>query len=165
MRPGNRYAAVLALAVALGGPGCVATNQTGQARSVETSYPSPDYPATAQPGRASGAAPSPQAGAKLAERPLAAPPPPATINPAPAPAAVKSAPVSAPAAPAAAPSQAGRFAAMDADRNGRITLEEWRAFQEREFRRLDANDDGVISREEMDAPPRATTAPAARPRP
>lgn len=161
MRPGNRYAAVLALAVALGGSGCVTTNQTGQARAVETSYPSPDYPATAEPGPSSAVAPAPQAGAKLAERPLAATPLPATVTPAPAPAAGKPTP----AAPALAPSQAGRFAAMDADHNGRITLEEWRAFQEREFRRLDANDDGVISREEMDAPLRAPAVPAARPRP
>ncbi|MFP5258980.1 MAG: EF-hand domain-containing protein [Acidobacteriota bacterium] len=160
MRPGNRYAAVLALALALGGPGCTATNQTGQARAVETSYPSPDYPATAGSGQPNAVAPAPQAGAKLAERPLATPPP-AAVNPAPAPAAGKPTPV----APVVAPSQAGRFAAMDADHNGRITLEEWRAFQEREFRRLDANDDGVISREEMDAPPRATAVPAARPRP
>jgi Ca2+-binding EF-hand superfamily protein len=45
------------------------------------------------------------------------------------------------------------FEAMDADHNGRVTLEEWRNFHEREFRRLDKNDDGVLTREEMTAPP------------
>ena len=45
------------------------------------------------------------------------------------------------------------FDVMDTDHNGRVTLEEWRAFQEKEFRRLDKNDDGVLTREEMTAQP------------
>jgi len=54
---------------------------------------------------------------------------------------------------------------MDADHNGRISLEEWRNFQEREFRRIDANDDGVITREELGAPSRKNAVPAPQPRP
>lgn len=151
MRRAIRFAALLALAVALGGPACTTTSQPGPARPVQTSYPSPDYPAQAAPAAQVPAAPAAPGGPapKLAERPLT-PPPPAAAAPAPA---------------AAPPVRDGRFDAMDADHNGRITLEEWRNFQEREFRRIDANDDGVITREEMDAPPRKNVAPAARPRP
>jgi hypothetical protein len=54
--------------------------------------------------------------------------------------------------------------AIDADGNGRVTLEEWRNFQEREFRRLDRNNDGVVSREEMAAPGPSRAVPA-RPAP
>ncbi|MEA5090073.1 MAG: EF-hand domain-containing protein, partial [Solidesulfovibrio sp.] len=55
--------------------------------------------------------------------------------------------------PVGAPNMNRLFDAMDADHNGRVTLEEWRNFHEREFRRLDKNDDGVLTREEMAAPP------------
>lgn len=144
----------LVLAAALAGTGCA--RQEAPRPPVATSYPSPDFPPAE--GAAGPAAPGPPAtGAPpLAERPLAAPvarpagPPPATPAAGPAPAAP-------PASPAA-------FSAIDADGNGRITLEEWRNFQEREFRRLDRNNDGVISREEMAAPGPSRAAPA-RPAP
>ena len=145
----------LVLAAALAGAGCV--RQEAPRQPVATSYPSPDFPPAE--GAAGSAAPgSPAAGAPpLAERPLAAPVarpagPPPTASPAAAPAQA-----AVPAAPAA-------FSAIDADGNGRITLEEWRNFQEREFRRLDRNNDGVISREEM-AAPGSSRAASARPAP
>jgi hypothetical protein len=58
----------------------------------------------------------------------------------------------APAATAEAARPQAAFAAIDADGNGRITLEEWRTYQERAFRRHDHNNDGVITRQEMAAP-------------
>ncbi|HML55333.1 MAG TPA: EF-hand domain-containing protein, partial [Solidesulfovibrio magneticus] len=70
----------------------------------------------------------------------------------------------APQAPAAVPATPAALSAIDADGNGRITLEEWRNVQEREFRRLDRNNDGVISREEM-AAPGPSRAASARPAP
>ncbi|MYL84593.1 EF-hand domain-containing protein [Desulfovibrio aerotolerans] len=154
MRQTTRYAAVLALAAALGGAACTATSPQTPARVAQTSYPSPDLPqgeagATAGPAQSPAGGPAP----RLAERPLAVPAP-----------VAKPAPVPAAAAPAAAPGQAARFEALDADRNGRVTLEEWRNVQEREFRRFDANNDGVITREELQAPPRNPVAPAASPR-
>lgn len=54
--------------------------------------------------------------------------------------------------PGGAPHMGLLFDAMDADHNGRVTLEEWRTFQEKEFRRMDKNNDGVLTREEMAAP-------------
>lgn len=151
----------LVLAAALAGAGCV--RQEAPRPPVATSYPSPDFP-PAQ-GAAGPAAPQPPAASAppLAERPLAAPVarpagPPPTASPAAAPAPV------APQAPAAVPAAPAAFSAIDADGNGRITLEEWRNFQEREFRRLDRNNDGVISREEMAAPGPSRPAPA-RPAP
>jgi hypothetical protein len=150
----------LVLAAALAGAGCV--RQEAPRPPVATSYPSPDLP-PAEGAAGSGTQP-PAAGAPpLAERPLAAPVarpagPPPTSTPAAAPAPV------APQAPAAVPAAPAAFSAIDADGNGRITLEEWRNFQEREFRRLDRNNDGVISREEMAAPGPSRAAPA-RPAP
>ena len=148
------HIAGLVLAAALAGTGCVRLEAPRE--PVATSYPSPDFPPAGGPGGAA-APPGPATGAPpLAERPLAAPvarpagPPPASPAAPPASAAV-------PAAPAA-------FSAIDADGNGRITLEEWRNFQEREFRRLDRNNDGVISREEM-AAPGPSRAASARPAP
>ena len=157
MRRITRYAALLALAAALGGSACTAARQPAPARTAQTSYPSPDFPPQTEtvPPAAGGPAPG------LAERPLAPPPsPPPAVRPAPTPASPP--PSASPVAPAV---QAGRFEAMDADHNGRVSLEEWRNFQEREFRRLDANDDGVITREELNAAPRANAAPAPRSRP
>ena len=145
----------LVLAAALAGAGCV--RQETPRQPVATSYPSPDFP-PAQGAAGPAASQPPAAGAPpLAERPLAAPVvrpagPPPTASPAAAPAQA-----AVPAAPAA-------MSAIDADGNGRITLEEWRNSQEREFRRLDRNNDGVISREEM-AAPGSSRAASARPAP
>ena len=154
----------LVLAAALAGAGCV--RQEAPRQPVATSYPSPDFPPAGGPAGPSGstAPPGPATGAPpLAERPLAAPVarpagPPPTASPAVAPAPV------APQAPVAVPASPAAFSAIDADGNGRITLEEWRNFQEREFRRMDRNNDGVISREEM-AAPGPSRAASARPAP
>ena len=141
-------------ALTLTGAGCAAKNAAPPPQ-MKTSYPSPDYmPQTEQ---TPAPAPQPQAAPSSApiERPLAAP---AAAAP-----AVSGAPQPMAGSPAMRPPRAqGRpggpmlsrlFDVMDTDHNGRVTLEEWRAFQEREFRRLDKNDDGVLTREEMTAPP------------
>lgn len=148
--------------------GCAGSN-AAPPRSLETSYPSPDYPArtseTAAPAPAA-AQTTPPATAAPQGRPLYGPV--GQAAPAGAPAAAPAAPATAVSAPqGAVPPMPGRrlgggpgapnmgrlFEAMDTDHNGRVTLEEWRNFQEREFRRLDKNDDGVLTREEMTAPP------------
>lgn len=151
----------LVLAAALAGAGCV--RQEAPRQPVATSYPSPDFP-PAQGAVGPAASQPPAAGAPpLAERPLAAP----VARPAGAPPMASPAAAPAPAAPpasAAAPANSAALSAIDADGNGRITLEEWRNFQEREFRRLDRNNDGVISREET-AAPGSSRAASARPAP
>lgn len=153
--------------------GCAKSSPTPPP-TVRTSYPSPDYPAqTAAPagadmGQASSAAPArplygPVNGAGAAQpvAPAAASAEPSTPRPAPTgfrpPQGMR---------PAGAPNRNRLFQVMDADHNGRVTLEEWRAFHEREFRRLDKNDDGVLTLEEMNAPPPVRPGGAApRPRP
>lgn len=45
------------------------------------------------------------------------------------------------------------FRGLDADRNGRVTLEELRPMVEARFRALDANMDNAITRDELPAPP------------
>ncbi|WP_300161477.1 EF-hand domain-containing protein [Solidesulfovibrio sp.] len=154
-------ACCLALAAGLCA-GCAGESRAPSGKAVQTSYPSPDYnpdqagpPASPSPAPpASVSAPAPQG------RPLYGP----VGQTAPAAAAPAAAPAGVPAqSPAIPPARAGRpagapnmnrlFDAMDADRNGRVTLEEWRNFHEKEFRRLDKNDDGVLTREEMAAPP------------
>jgi len=45
----------------------------------------------------------------------------------------------------------GRFTAMDADRDQRVTLQEEIAFVQRVIRNTDANHDGVLTREEFEA--------------
>lgn len=142
MRPGTAIAAVLALTAAAWAMGGCAGRERHQppARQIAASYPSPDYPPQAVEPATAPPAPRPQG---LSERDL--PPAPAAPEPArPLPAAPPARP-----APAPAPAPEARFNAMDTDRNGRVTLEEWRASHEKEFRRLDQNDDGVLSREEM----------------
>lgn len=152
----------LVLAAALCGAGCA--RQEAPRQPVATSYPSPDFPPAQGEAVAAGpAAPQPSAAGAppLAERPLAAP----VARPAgPPPASPAAAPAPAPQAPAAVPATPAALSAIDADGNGRITLEEWRNVQEREFRRLDRNNDGVISREEM-AAPGPSRAASARPAP
>ena len=144
-----------ALALAAGLCAGCAGESRAPSKPVQTSYPSPDYlPQDTARQAPAAPAPAPQ------DRPLYGPvgqAAPATTAPAAA------APVSAQAAPTGAPDMGRRpvgapnmnrlFDAMDADHNGRVTLEEWRNFHEREFRRLDKNDDGVLTREEMAAPP------------
>lgn len=141
-----------ALALAAGLCAGCAGESRSPSKPVQTSYPSPDYP----PQDAAPQAPAPAPAASAPQgRPLYGP----VGQAAPA----TTAPASAPAAPAGASGMGRRpvgapnmnrlFDAMDADHNGRVTLEEWRNFHEREFRRLDKNDDGVLTREEMAAPP------------
>ena len=148
-----------ALALAAGLCAGCAGESRAPSKPVQTSYPSPDY--LPQDTATQAPAPAPAASASAPQgRPLYGPvgqAAPATTAPAAA------APVSAQAAPTGAPDMGRRpvgapnmnrlFDAMDADHNGRVTLEEWRNFHEREFRRLDKNDDGVLTREEMAAPP------------
>ena len=145
-----------ALALAAGLCAGCAGESRAPSKPVQTSYPSPDY----LPQDAATPAPAAPASAPQ-DRPLYGPvgqAAPAATAP-----AAATAPVAAPAAPQEAPGMGRRpvgapnmnrlFDAMDADHNGRVTLEEWRNFHEREFRRLDKNDDGVLTREEMAAPP------------
>ncbi|MHC1791666.1 EF-hand domain-containing protein [Solidesulfovibrio sp.] len=161
MARATQQTAVLALLAVLAGPGCTTTASPGPARpaqAIETSYPSPDLPPPSGTD-----APAPGAaglGAPVLERSLAGPVPAA---PAPAP-VVRPVPASPPDRPSPPPAADGRFEAMDADRTGRVTLEEWRGHQEREFRRLDANNDGVLTREEL-GPPGKSSGSAARPMP
>lgn len=44
------------------------------------------------------------------------------------------------------------FAVADTDKDGKLTLSEWMAFNNARFDRIDTNDDGVIDRAEWDAP-------------
>ncbi|MHC1712000.1 MAG: EF-hand domain-containing protein [Solidesulfovibrio sp.] len=143
MRPvAAKVAACVLAAVGFGLGGCARQQDRTPPPIIETSYPSPDFP----PQGAEPATSRPAGAGGLVERPLAgqtAPrhsPPPPVVSP-----------------PAATPPAGERFEAIDADHNGRITLEEWRTFQEREFRRLDRHDDGVLTREEMSSPSPAQT--------
>ncbi|UJX42781.1 EF-hand domain-containing protein [Desulfovibrio sp. JY] len=159
MHPVSALAAAM-IALSLVGAGC-ATRNEAPPQPMKTSYPSPDYPPqndqiTPTP------APRPPAGPigrPLADQPrskVAAPatrPAPAGTSPAPCP---------------RAPDPSRLFSAMDKDKNGRVTLEEWRNFHENEFRRLDKNDDGVLTRDEMAAPPSPSSGgarPYAKPSP
>lgn len=155
-------AAMTALTVM--GAGCAAKNEAPPP-TMKTSYPSPDYPPqTGQPP----ATASPQPVAPPAAHPLYGTSDQGAVGTAPAPQ-----PVATPAAdtprpmppassgmrPAGAPGKPGGpmlsrlFDIMDTDHNGRVTLEEWRAFREQEFRRLDTDHNGVLSREEFSTPP------------
>jgi len=152
-------ASALVLAAALFGAGCAGTSAPPPSKTVETSYPSPDYPP--QTATAPRTTPAPQPAASQTLPPPAGPAPaaptPLAATPAPAPAATTppAAPMRPPVPPRGEGGQGGAmlFNVMDGDKNGRVTLEEWRSFHEREFRRKDKNDDSVISREEMAAPP------------
>jgi hypothetical protein len=142
MRPVAATVVAFALGMAAFGMGGCARQEPPPAKNIETSYPSPEFlPQTDEPPAQKPVRPS-----GLAERPL--------TGPAQAPAVARPQPSPEP-HPAAPPNAAAQFDAMDADHNGRVTLEEWRNFQEREFRRLDKNDDGVITREEMSSAPAA----------
>jgi len=43
----------------------------------------------------------------------------------------------------------GMFREMDTDHDGRISKSEWMAFQEKQFKRLDKNGDGFITKDEV----------------
>jgi len=43
------------------------------------------------------------------------------------------------------------FSLMDADGDGKLTLQEWQAAHERIFKAMDANHDGTVTLEEMEA--------------
>jgi len=133
----------LALTTALAGVGC--TPKPAPPPPIEESYPSPDY--SAQDANA-------VANPVVAPRPahIVLPPPPEPTSPR---TARKSTP---PSRPAGAPPPALPFDTIDTDRNGRIPLEEWRQFQDKEFRRLDKNNDGVLTRDELAVP--ASPSPA-----
>ena len=154
-------AAGLILAASLFGAGCAATSTPTPPKGVETSYPSPDYPpqsaattpSASQPAASQTLPPPASAGTPpLASRPLDTTPPPTPPASAPASPMGAPGPQTRPPRGEGAPGAAMLFNAMDADRNGRVPLEEWRAFHEREFRLRDKNNDGVLSREEMTAP-------------
>ncbi len=164
------WALGLFLAIACLCAGCAGPSAPSP-RTAQTSYPSPDYPPQpAEPAPAQTPAPvvaapqgrplygpvgqaAPSASGGPVAAPVAAPGvAPAVAAPAPGASGPAALPAGGP-RPAGAPNMGRLFEAMDADHNGRVTLEEWRAFQEREFRRLDRNDDGVLTREEMTAPP------------
>lgn len=148
MNPVSALAAAM-IALSLVGAGCAARNEAPP-QPMKTSYPSPDYPPqndqpTSTPApRPATASPAAPIGRPLADQPrpkVAAPaarPMPAATSPAPCP---------------RAPDPSRLFTAMDKDKSGRVTLEEWRNFHENEFRRLDKNNDGVLTRDEMAAPP------------
>uniref|UniRef100_I2Q473 EF-hand domain-containing protein n=1 Tax=Desulfovibrio sp. U5L TaxID=596152 RepID=I2Q473_9BACT len=130
------------LSLVLLGAGCAAKNEAPAPTAPRTSYPSPDYPPQAA---------APQAPVPPAER--------TATSQATAPVAQATPPM-APAGGSPRPDGPPRpgmlFDMMDTDRNGRVTLEEWRAFQDKAFRRMDKNNDNVLTREEMAAslPPR-----------
>jgi Ca2+-binding EF-hand superfamily protein len=46
------------------------------------------------------------------------------------------------------------FRALDANRDGKVTLEEIRPAAEARFRAFDANGDGAVARDELPRPPR-----------
>jgi Ca2+-binding EF-hand superfamily protein len=43
------------------------------------------------------------------------------------------------------------FSLMDADGDGKLTLQEWQAAHERIFKAMDTNHDGTVTLEEMEA--------------
>ena len=69
---------------------------------------------------------------------VAAPSDPAPTAPAPAPAAQ----------PRPAPAERGVMR-YDANKDGKVTLEEWRAGQQARFKRLDTNNDGKLAQDEL----------------
>ena len=56
------------------------------------------------------------------------------------------------------------FALMDADGDGKLTLQEWQAAQERIFKAMDSNKDGFVTLQEMQDYMRGTGRPSPLPR-
>ena len=52
------------------------------------------------------------------------------------------------------------FSLMDADGDGKLTLQEWQAAHERIFKAMDADHDGTVTLEEMEAFMHGTNGPA-----
>ena len=52
------------------------------------------------------------------------------------------------------------FSLMDADGDGKLTLQEWQAAHERIFKAMDTDHDGTVSLEEMEAFMHGTSGPA-----
>ena len=52
------------------------------------------------------------------------------------------------------------FSLMDADGDGKLTLQEWQAAHERIFKAMDTNHDGTVTLEEMEAFMHGTSGPA-----
>ncbi|MFZ0146780.1 MAG: EF-hand domain-containing protein, partial [Xanthobacteraceae bacterium] len=52
------------------------------------------------------------------------------------------------------------FSLMDADGDGKLTLEEWQAAQERIFKAMDTDHDGTVTFDEMEAFMHGTNKPA-----
>jgi Ca2+-binding EF-hand superfamily protein len=52
------------------------------------------------------------------------------------------------------------FSLMDADGDGKLTLQEWQAAHERIFKAMDTDHDGTVTLEEMEAFMHGTSGPA-----
>lgn len=125
--------------------GCARRPELPPRPPIATSYPSPDYPPR---DVTEATAPKPEARVATPVPPVS--PPRTTPDRAPAVPLPSVAPAPATHRPSAPSEQSLPFAALDADHNGRVTLEEWRNAQNQLFRRLDTNDDSILTQEEVE---------------